>query len=101
MGEKVDFEENIFYNCKNARNFNASMQIPILIDAKTVELTNKENMWLFLERYVTSTMPYAQKWVKKQNIIIRMCDYIFRGISEVIFMNNSITGFIILVTLFI
>lgn len=55
----------------------------------------------FFEHYVTSTMPYAQKWVAKRGIWIKLADAMLRGISEVMFMNNTITGVLMWIAVFI
>jgi len=46
-------------------------------------------------------MPSAMKWVKQQHFLIRLLDSLLRGMGEIIFMNNSITGLIILIAVFI
>lgn len=44
-------------------------------------LSKCEKFTLFLQRYVTSTMPYTQAWVMRQNILIQLLDAILRGVA--------------------
>jgi urea transporter len=46
-------------------------------------------------------MPEAKKWVKRQNLFIRIADAILRGIGEVAFLNNSISGLVIITGIFL
>ena len=50
-----------------------------------------------MKKYVLSTMPEAKHWVERQGIVIRSVDAVLRGIGEVAFMNNSISGLIIII----
>lgn len=54
-----------------------------------------------MKRYVLSTMPETKHWVEKQGFAIRAIDSVLRGIGEVAFMNNSISGLIIIIGVFL
>ncbi len=45
-------------------------------------------------------MPYAQKWVLNQPMVVQLADAVLRGISQIVFMNNSITGLILFIVMF-
>jgi len=64
------------------------------------DLGKIDKIKLFLKRYVLSTMPETKKWVENQHLIIRVIDSILRGIGEVAFMNNSLSGLIIIIGVF-
>jgi urea transporter len=42
-----------------------------------------------------STMPFTQRWVLRQNAVVQFVDAILRGIAQVMFLNNSISGIFI------
>jgi solute carrier family 14 (urea transporter) len=46
-------------------------------------------------------MPYSQKWVLNQNVVIQIIDAVFRGVAQVVFMNNTISGIIITIGIFV
>jgi hypothetical protein len=65
------------------------------------DLDTLAKLRLFLKKYVVSTMPEAKNWVERQGLAIRVIDAVLRGIGEVAFMNNSISGLVIIIGIFL
>ncbi|KAK2819314.1 hypothetical protein Q5P01_024875 [Channa striata] len=50
---------------------------------------------------LTGDMRICREWVKRQSIIIQLLDWIFRGVAQVIFVNNPLSGILITTGLFL
>ncbi|KAK2094265.1 hypothetical protein P7K49_028003 [Saguinus oedipus] len=51
--------------------------------------------------YVTGDMKELANWFKNKPVVLQFIDWILRGISQVVFVNNSISGILILVGLLV
>ncbi|XP_070781182.1 urea transporter 2-like [Enoplosus armatus] len=50
---------------------------------------------------VTGDMKLCGVWVKEQAVVIRLLDWIFRGVAQVMFVNNPLSGLFITAGLFL
>uniref|UniRef100_A0A3B5AGR1 Urea transporter n=1 Tax=Stegastes partitus TaxID=144197 RepID=A0A3B5AGR1_9TELE len=51
--------------------------------------------------FFTGDMKRCGKWVKKQSVVIQLLDCIFRGVAQVMFINNPLSGLLVAVGLFL
>ncbi|XP_004484760.1 urea transporter 1 isoform X2 [Dasypus novemcinctus] len=51
--------------------------------------------------YITSDMKEFANWLKDKPVVLQFVDWLLRGISQVMFVNNSISGILILVGLLV
>uniref|UniRef100_A0A2J8XFJ2 Urea transporter n=1 Tax=Pongo abelii TaxID=9601 RepID=A0A2J8XFJ2_PONAB len=51
--------------------------------------------------YVTGDMKELANWLKDKTVLLQFIDWILRGISQVVFVNNPISGILILVGLLV
>nr|XP_046231254.1 urea transporter 1-like isoform X2 [Scatophagus argus] len=49
----------------------------------------------------TGDMHLCREWVKRQVVVIQLLDWIFRGVAQVMFVNNPLSGLLITLGLFL
>ncbi|XP_041816635.1 urea transporter 1-like [Chelmon rostratus] len=49
----------------------------------------------------TGDMHLCREWVKRQAVVIQLLDWIFRGVAQVMFVNNPLSGLLITAGLFL
>ncbi|GAA6219363.1 urea transporter 2-like [Lates japonicus] len=49
----------------------------------------------------TGNMHLCGEWVKKQGVVIQLLDWVFRGVAQVMFVNNPLSGLLITAGLFL
>uniref|UniRef100_A0A3B4WUU3 Urea transporter 2-like n=1 Tax=Seriola lalandi dorsalis TaxID=1841481 RepID=A0A3B4WUU3_SERLL len=50
---------------------------------------------------LTGDMHLCGEWVKRQSLVIQLLDWIFRGVAQVMFVNNPLSGLLITAGLFL
>ncbi|TKS84702.1 Urea transporter 2 [Collichthys lucidus] len=51
--------------------------------------------------FFTGDMHLCGKWVKRQALVVQLLDWIFRGVAQVMFVNNPLSGLLITTGLFL
>ncbi|NWS73833.1 UT2 protein, partial [Crotophaga sulcirostris] len=64
-------------------------------------LGNSRNRIHQVFKYLTGEMEEYGEWMKNKPLMVQLVDWILRGTSQVMFVNNPLSGLIILVGLFI
>ncbi|NXK73768.1 UT2 protein, partial [Amazona guildingii] len=66
------------------------------------DLLGRSGNWLYqVFGYLTGEMKEYGEWMKNKPLMVQLVDWILRGTSQVMFVNNPLSGLIILVGLFI
>ncbi|XP_067340801.1 urea transporter 2-like isoform X2 [Channa argus] len=65
------------------------------------EEASAQSLFFRAVQLFTGDMRTCREWVKKQSIVIQLVDWIFRGIAQVIFVNNPLSGLLITAGLFL
>ncbi|XP_051269130.1 urea transporter 1-like [Dicentrarchus labrax] len=51
--------------------------------------------------FFVGDMHPCREWVKRQAVVIQLLDWVFRGVAQVMFVNNPLSGFLIMAGLFL